>query len=326
MARPLRIEYPEAWYHVMNRSRQGEILFRENDDYYFFVNLLKEIGDVWKAKIAAYCMMTNHYHVLIHTPNANLSRCMRHINGVYTQYYNRKYHIDGQLFRGRYKCILIDSDSYVLELVRYIHRNPLEAGIVENLTAYNWSSHKPYLSNAKKWEWLYKGFVLKMFSENSNEAKKKYLEFVLKETPEKINKIFDGQKCPAIIGSDEFIGKVKKRFFNKKRHIEIPESKTLAPEIEMIKAAVCRSFKITEKELLYSRRGALNEARNAAIYLTRIMRGSNLREIGKEFDVGSYSTVSTIIDRIKNKIVKDKKLNGLMEQLRDDLNMSQLKT
>jgi putative transposase len=189
MARPLRIEYPEAWHHVMNRARKGEVIFREKDDHYFFVDLLKEIGEVWKAKIAAYCMMTNHYHILIHTPGANLSRCMRHINGVYTQYYNRKYNSDGQLFRGRYKSILVDSDSYLLELVRYIHRNPLEAGIVEDLNSYDWSSHKCYLSNAKKWEWLYKGFVLEIFSENSTESKKKYKEFVLKQTSEEINRI-----------------------------------------------------------------------------------------------------------------------------------------
>ena len=310
----------------MNRSRKGEIIFREKDDHYFFVNLLKDIGEVWKARTAAYCMMTNHYHILIQTPDANLSRCMRHINGVYTQYYNRKYSTDGQLFKGRYKSILVDTDSYLLELVRYIHRNPLEAGIVKDLNSYDWSSHKCYLSNAKKWEWLHKGFVLKIFSENDAEAKKKYIEFIHKETPEEINRIFTGMKWPSMIGSDEFIARVKKVFFNKKRHIEVPESKMLAPEIGKIKEAVCRSYRIKEEELLYSRRGARNEARNMAIYLTRHLRGSNLTEIGKEFNVGSYSTVSTIIDRMKFKIAKDGKVNRMVEQLKDSLNMSQLKT
>jgi len=310
----------------MNRCRKGEIIFREKDDYYFFVDLLKEIGEVWKAKIAAYCMMTNHYHILIHTPDANLSRCMRHINGVYTQYCNRKYNTDGQIFRGRYKSILVDSDSYLLELVRYIHRNPLEAGLVEDLAAYDWSSHKCYLSNAKKWDWLYKGFVFKMFSENSTETKKKYMEFVLKETPEEINGIFNKKKWPSIIGSDEFIDRMKKKFFNKKRHKEIPESKILAPEVLKIKDAVCKSYKIKEEELLYSRRGARNEARNMAIYLTRYLRGSNLTEIGKEFNVSSYSTVSTIIDRMKDRIVKDRAVNRRVEQLEKNLNMSQVKT
>lgn len=326
MARPLRIEYPEAWHHVMNRSRKGEILFREDDDYYFFVNLLKEIGDVWKARTTAYCMMTNHYHLLIQTPEANLARCMRHINGVYTQYYNRKYNSDGQLFRGRYKCILVDSDNYLLELVRYIHRNPLEAGLAEDLSLYNWSSHKPYLSNSRKWEWLYKGFALRMFSENKAESKKKYLEFVLKEAPEEINRILGGQKWPTIIGSDDFIDRVKKRFFNKKRHIEIPESKLLAPEIATIKAAVLKEYKMEEVELHHSRRGSQNEARDIAIYLSRQLRGNKLAEIGKEFGISNYSTVSTTIERIKGRISKDRRVKKRVQDLMDDLKMSQQQT
>jgi putative transposase len=326
MARPLRIEFPDAWHHVMNRSRKSEILFREDNDYYFFVNLLKEIGDVWKAKTAAYCMMTNHYHLLIQTPEANLARCMRHINGVYTQYYNRKYNSDGQLFRGRYKSILVDSDSYLLELVRYIHRNPLEAGLVEDLVIYNWSSHKPYLSNAKKWEWLYKGFVLEMFSGDKVESKKKYLEFVLKETPEEINRIFSGQKWPLMVGSDDFIARIKKRFFNKKRHIEIPESKLLAPETEKIKTAVLNEYKLGKEELYHSRRGSQNEARDLAIYLSRQLRGNKLAEIGEEFGIGNYSTVSTIIERMKSRISKDRRMKKRVQDLMDDLKMSQKQT
>jgi len=326
MARPLRIDYSEAWHHVMNRSRKGEIIFREKDDYYFFVDLLKEIGDVWKAKIAAYCMMTNHYHLLIQTPEANLSRCMRHINGVYTQYYNRKYNSDGQLFRGRYKSILVDSDSYLLELVRYIHRNPLEAGLVKELNSYNWSSHKCYLSDAKKWEWLYKGFVLKMFSENKVQGKKRYLDFVLKETPEEINKIFGGKKWPSIIGSDEFIARVKNRFFNRKRHIEVPESKMLAPDIKMIKAAICKEYKIEGGELYHLRRGSSNEARDAAVYLSRQLRGSKLTEIGKEFGINNYSTVSTIIERMRRRITEERRVNKRVGRLMENLKISQQQT
>ena len=307
----------------MNRSRKGEIIFREKDDYYFFVDLLKEIGEVWKARTAAYCMMTNHYHLLVQTPDANLSRCMRHVNGVYTQYYNRKYNSDGQLFRGRYKSILVDSDSYLLELVRYIHRNPLDAGLVKDLASYDWSSHKCYLSSAKKWEWLYKGFILKMFSENKAESKKKYMEFVLKETPEKISRILDGKKWPSIIGSDNFIDRMKKKFFNKKRHMEVPESKLLAPDIDKIKAAVCKEYKLGEGELHHSKRGSRNEARDAAIYLSRQLRGSKLTEIGKDFGINNYSTVSTIIERMKSRISEDRRVNKRVEYLMDILKMSQ---
>ena len=136
MSRPLRIQYPDAWYHVMNRGRRGEKLFEGKKDYETFIELLKDIVEDYKVNIAAYCLMSNHYHLLIQTPKGNISRSMRHLNGVYTQRYNRSHLCDGQLFRGRYKSILIDADGYLLELVRYIHRNPLEAGMVNDLSKY----------------------------------------------------------------------------------------------------------------------------------------------------------------------------------------------
>ena len=132
MSRPLRIQYPDAWYHVMNRGRRGESVFLEKQDYSMFVELLKEVVDMYKVRVAAYALIPNHYHLLIQTPGGDLARCMRHLNGIYTQRFNRAHHCDGQLFGGRYKSILVDADSYLLELVRYIHRNPLEAGLERN--------------------------------------------------------------------------------------------------------------------------------------------------------------------------------------------------
>ena len=150
MSRPLRIHYPDAWYHVMNRGRRAEAIFGGKKDYIAFIELLKVTGELWNLRISAYCLLKNHYHLLVQTPDANLSRCMRHINGVYTQRFNKAHHIDGQLFRGRYKSILIDADSYLLELIRYIHRNPIEAGLVKQLGKYSWSSHQGYFVRCEK--------------------------------------------------------------------------------------------------------------------------------------------------------------------------------
>ena len=125
MSRPLRIEYEGAWYHVMNRGRRSDRIFDGQHDYQMFIELLKDAIELWDVRISAYCLMPNHYHLLIHTPKGNLSRSMRHINGVYTQRFNRTHGFDGQLFRGRYKSIIVDGDSYLLQLVRYIHRNPV---------------------------------------------------------------------------------------------------------------------------------------------------------------------------------------------------------
>ena len=136
MSRPLRIEYANAWHHVMNRARRGQDLFVDKADYQQFIDLLQETTDLFNVNVAAYCLMPTHYHLLLQTPDANLSRCMRHLNGVYTQRYNVSHSCDGTLFRGRYKSILVDADSYVLQLVRYIHRNPLKAGLVRRLDQY----------------------------------------------------------------------------------------------------------------------------------------------------------------------------------------------
>jgi len=121
-----------------------------NEDYVAFIKVLKEAVTFWNIKITAYCLMPNHYHLLLRTPEGNISRCMSHINGVYTQRYNRRNRYDGQLFRGRYKSILLDSDNYLMVLVRYFHQNPLRAKMVTRLEVYAWSSHNGYISNASK--------------------------------------------------------------------------------------------------------------------------------------------------------------------------------
>jgi len=130
MSRPIRIAYPKAWYHVMNRGRRAENIFLEKFDYKMFVALLQETSEAWNIRIAAFCLMPNH-HLLVHTPEANISRAMCHLNGVYTQRFNSWHHLDGPLFRGRYKSILVSGDSYLLQLVRYIHRNPLKQALLK---------------------------------------------------------------------------------------------------------------------------------------------------------------------------------------------------
>ena len=323
MSRPLRIQYPDAWYHVMNRGRRGEDVFTGKKDYNAFINLLKELVEDYNVKIAAYCLLSNHYHLLVQTPTANISRAMRHLNGVYTQRFNKIYHCDGQLFRGRYKSILVDADSYLLELLRYIHRNPLESGMVDNINEYTWSSHKAYLSGAKKWDWLHKKYILSLFSRNGGESIRRYKQFVSKETLEEINQILARKKLPTVIGSNSFVEKIKELFFTDKKHEEVPESRYLAPDIDKVIEEVCKFYNVNKEVLFSSRRGLFNEPRNVAIYLIRRLRGGTLKEAGKIFGIEKNSTVSSVVERLKLEIERNKNLNKRIGILRAKLTKSQ---
>lgn len=323
MSRPLRIQYPGAWYHVMNRGRRAENVFADKPGYQSFLELLKESAEMWNVRIAAYCLMPNHYHLLIQTPDGNLSRFMRHVNGVYTQRFNRSRGCDGHLFRGRYKSILVEEDAYLLQLIRYIHRNPLESGIVETFDGYEWSSHKGYVSTAKKWDWLFKDFVLSMLTTDKRQQRRAYRQFVAKENTDEIAQAFKGKRLPWMLGSAGFIDWVKDRFFKEKYHEEIPDSRGLAPERDEIKEAVCKVYQVNRAALLRSKRGVFNEPRNVAIYLCRLLRGDRLNDLGRDFDLKRYSSVSTVLQRTKAQISKDRMLRQRVEKLKILLTKSQ---
>ncbi|MBI4774505.1 MAG: transposase [Deltaproteobacteria bacterium] len=326
MSRPLRIEYPGAWHHVMNRGRRGEPVFTGRPDYAAFTSLLKEASELWNLRVAAYCLMPTHYHLLVQTPEANISRCMRHIDGVYTQRFNRLHQFDGPLFRGRYKSILLDADSYLLQLVRYIHRNPLRAELVDRLEAYKWSSHRGYLSRAKGWSWLHKAYVLSMLSARPRGRLEAYRNFMRLEDQATLLGVFNQKKWPSILGSEGFIGQIKERFFPGKTHDEVSQSRDLAPEPERIKQVVCAFYQVDENRLMVSKRGVFNEPRNMAIYLMRRLRGAGLNEIGKEFDMHKYSSVSSVIERMNVQISRDPDVRKRVDKLRNLLGKSQEKT
>lgn len=306
MSRPLRIEYPGAWYHVMNRGRRAESIFSDKKDYQMFIDLLIESCEMWDINIAAYCLMTNHYHILLQTPEGNISRCMRHINSIYTQRYNRRHKLDGQLFRGRYKSILVSDDSHLLQLVRYIHKNPVNAGIVNEIGKYEWSSHKGYLSYAKKWDWLHKDYIFSMLTPKKQGRLKPFTDFMHQDDSQEIKRLFSLKNLPSVFGPESFITRIKEQYYFKKKSYEVPESKTLAPEPETIITAVCEQYGVSFENLHSSKRGVFNEPRNVAVYLLRHMRGESLNGIGDLFGIKAYSTVSSIIRRVSKLKATDK--------------------
>jgi len=291
-------------------------------DFETFLSVLQEAALMFDARVAAYCLMSSHYHILLQTPAGNLSRAMRHINGVYTQRYNRRRHVDGQLFRGRFKSILVEEDTYLLQLLRYIHKNPIRANIVKNIREYPWSSHQGYVSNAKKWDWLHKRFLLGMFSERPFVAKKMYREFVVDKDSPEILSFFGKKNLASLFGSADFIQWIKEKYYLEKKHDEEPESRIRSPSIAEIKKAVCDAYGVDEQALLQTRRGHVNEPRVMSMYLGRKLAGLSLAEIGSAFGARKYSSVGSVILRMERKLSNEKQLRKKVNNLKKKLTKS----
>lgn len=323
MSRPLRIEYPGAWYHVMNRGRHKDKVFLKDGDYQYFLNLLESASELFRVGVAAYCLMPNHYHLLIHTPEGNLSRFMRHIGSVYTQAFNHIYHCDGQLFRGRYKAILIEKEQYLLCLVRYIQHNPLKEGLSESLDGYPWSSHHGYISNSIRWNWLYKEPAFSTFSPDSEARKAEYLRYMSQKDTQEIEQAYSRKKLPTMLGSAVFKQHIKEQFSSKKTDKEVPESKILAPSSKEIINMVLAEYGVEEEVLFHSMRGTNNEPRNVAIYLIRHLRGEKLTNLAELFHMKSYSAVSSIILRTAKLMKGNEELKKRIAMLKESISKGQ---
>jgi len=303
MPRPIRIEYENAFYHIMNRGRGGQNIFHNSKYFSSFLDCLSEANKKFGAVVHAYCLMTNHYHLILETPNANLSRVMRHINGVYTQRYNRIKKTDGPLFRGRFKAILIDEDAYLLNLNRYIHRNPIK--LVKKLEDYKWSSYQNYLDLSLTPKWLEKSKTLKMLNENGGIRGYKFYT----ENCEKDNftdDFYNKKNLPAIIGCDNFKKNLHKKpkILNNKvaDQVKINLNKNTAAEalIEM----VAKVFKV-KKEVILNRqigRAKNNFPRKLAMYLCQNYASETLTQIQKEFNLKNSGSVSKAIFCVKKEI------------------------
>ena len=270
MARPLRIKYTGAWYHVMNRGRRKDLIFFSDSDYKMFMEVLKEAVQMFCLEIHAFALMPNHYHILIRTPLGNISRAMRHINGVYTQKINNKYKKEGSLFRGRYKSILINKEEYFLELVRYIHRNPSKAGLENILGEYEWCSHRMYMKEAIREEWLKDEEVLKSFSKYKKEARRKLEAFIKEEVPKGLFKKLESVKWPTILGDKEFKKKIERYIKGEEiKQTEIPEYEIFRKK-DKIEDENLNQFLCNKQEIL-SAKGSrkLLDKRRAIIFVLK---------------------------------------------------------
>lgn len=325
MSRPLRIVYPGAWYHVMNRGRRRERIFSEEEDFRAFINLLRESIDAWGIRVGAYCLMSNHYHLLMQTPLGNLPRAMRHIDGVYTQRYNRRYGHDGQLFRGRYKAVLVQAEGYLVEVVRYIHQNPKRAGVETEFGAYPWTSHQGYLSSARRWEWLAKEPVMSLIAGVAADRRRAYIEFIRRNISEEVRRFYSLVNLKSVLGTSNFIQWVKDSFSDAMSSPEILCADLSKTTFEKVLLAVSDCYGIKLSDLRIPRRGISNEARKAAVFLARKRTGESLASIARRLGLKRHSSVVSVLRRLGEELRLDKSLKGRLDRIEKSL-MSQEST
>jgi REP element-mobilizing transposase RayT len=284
MARPLRIEYAGALYHVTARGDRQEDIYLTDTDRIAFLEILGQVVERFNWLVHAYCLMDNHYHLLVETPDGNLSKGMRQLNGVYTQASNRNNNRVGHVFQGRYKAILVQRESYLLELSRYIVLNPVRAEMVKNAMAWPWSSYRDTAGYRKPPDWLYSEWLLAAFGKRLSNAQQKYQQFVAegKNQPSPWQQLHK----QIFLGSEAFVVDMQYRIESDKDLSEIPKSQR----------------RMKAKSLKYYAKHA--SSRNEALMAAYNSGGYSMKEIGDYFGL-HYSWVSRIINRdheVGNKI------------------------
>jgi putative transposase len=203
MARPLRIEYPDALYHVMSRGNACKNIYLNDNDRIGFLSNLKHCIKLHNVICHAYCLMNNHYHLLLETPDGNLSQVMRDINGNYTQSFNVLHKRVGHLFQGRYRAEIIEKETYLIEVMRYVVLNPVRAKLTANPKDWKWSSYRATVGQVEAPVWLDTDWTLDFFSKNKKEARKHYKEFIFAGIG--AGSPFDDIQEGVILGSPQFI-------------------------------------------------------------------------------------------------------------------------
>ncbi|WP_428033655.1 REP-associated tyrosine transposase [Amphritea sp.] len=276
MARPLRIEFAGALYHVTARGNARAPIYFSDEDRDAFLTLLAEVCNRFNWACHAYCLMDNHYHLLIETADANLSKGMRQLNGVFTQYINRTHSRVGHLFQGRYKAILVEKDSYLQELSRYIVLNPVRARMVYNAEEWPWSSYRAMVGLSEPRSCLTLEAVLSVFGLKQEKAQQMYRLFV----DDGLNQPspWEELKNQVYLGSDAFVDEVQCQLKPDQSLEEIPRLQKSGP----LKALSYYAKKFPD--------------RNEAMIKAYQSQHYTLKEIGEHFGI-SYSTVSRAVNR-----------------------------
>jgi putative transposase len=279
MARPLRIEYPGAIYHVTSRGNARNNIFSDDEDREIFLSILGAVVKRYNWLCHAYCLMDNHYHFIIETPDANLSLGMRQFNGIYTQKHNRRHNKPGHLFQGRFKAILVQKENYLLELCRYVVLNPIRAGAVEKPGAWRWSSYQATAGLRREPDYLSTDWILGLFSSKRAVAQKQYRAFVREGIHR--GSPWEGLRGQVLLGDEGFVEKFKDLLEDKKQLKEVPRFQRYVSRPSLDK--------------IFSRQKGKAQ-RDTNIHAAHMSHGYTLKEIADYLRI-HYTTVSKVIGK-----------------------------
>jgi putative transposase len=316
MARPLRIEYPGALYHVTARGNEGKPIFRDERDRQGFLDRVASVVTRYRLVLHAYVLMRNHYHLLVETPEGGLAAAMRHLNGVYTQDFNRRHQRSGHLFQGRYKALVVDREAYLLELSRYIHLNPVRVSEVGDPAAFGWSSAAAYVGKRPAPPFLTVRPVLQQFGRRLPTARRRYREFLAEGVRAPVAPPWSQVVGQTLLGPPRWRQRLQRHVRRRGVHPEVPASGQLRsrPPLSVVLAQLARAAGVRREDLV--RRGGDRGgwARPAAMALGWEVCGLGHRELGTAFGVGHFA-VSKAIHRLQSLSRTDQKIKRIVDEL-----------
>jgi REP element-mobilizing transposase RayT len=284
MARPLRIEFPGAIYHVTSRGNAHQAIFEDDADRFEFFAVLTGAVERHGWLCHAYCLMDNHYHLMVETPDGNLARGMARLNGLYTQRFNRRHQRIGHLFQGRYKAILVERESYLLELCRYLVLNPVRAGLVRRAAAYRWSSYRATAGDEPAPRFLTTDWVLSQFATRRRPARERYAAFVAEGAARPSP--WPALQGQALLGGAGFVRSLRPHLEEAAGLSEVPRAQRDLGRPDLVRALDAKAGG--------AKAGLAKAERNRRIAEAHLRHGYTLTEIGRYLGL-HYTTVSRIV-------------------------------
>jgi REP element-mobilizing transposase RayT len=315
MGRAWRIEYEGALYHIFSRGNEQGDIFYDNTDRWQFLDIVGELAERFEVDIFAYVLMDNHYHLLLKTNRANLSKIMQCFGTTYTRRFNNRHERSGHLFQGRYKSIIIENDAYLNQLSCYIHRNPLKAGIVNRLADYQWSSYLAYGYGKSKPNWLSTKLILSQYTKGDEH--KQYREKVQKYSKEE-KRLRENLRHGLFLGSKKFVTRLRKQHMPEIPDKEISAHRQSSASLDMAKisnrAARLIGCNVAEFTQIARVSGPQKEKRDIVLYLIWQTGLLTNEKIGAIFDL-TYSAVSHSVKAVKARVAKEHKFRDYIENL-----------